>query len=231
MSYFRRLSLSVWGCAFLANGVASTPFFGQAQDPAITTKPEKDSDRKDSKAPDTTSQPAGKPTTSLNAAGINASSDYRVGVDDELMVSVWHEPELSQAVTVRPDGMITLPLLDDIKVVGMTTQELQAALTERLKSIVNEPQVTIVVKAIKSQRVFLTGAVAKQGVYPLSGTTTVLQLIAQGGGLGPFAKVRAIYVLRHENGKEIRIPVNYKKALAGKSDDVVLRSGDMVVVP
>lgn len=156
---------------------------------------------------------------------------YRIGADDELMISVWHEPELSQAVVVRPDGIITLPLLNDVRVAGMTTEELQAALTEKLKVLVNDPQVTVSVKSVKSQRVFLMGSVGKQGAYPMIGNLTVLQLIAQAGGLGPFAKTRAIYILRHDNGKEIRIPVNYKKALSGKGGDPVLQSGDMVVVP
>jgi polysaccharide biosynthesis/export protein len=156
---------------------------------------------------------------------------YRVGADDELNISVWHEPELSQSVVVRPDGMITLPLLNDVSVAGLTTEEMQALLTEKLKALVNDPQVTVSVKTVKSQRVFLMGAVGKQGVYPLAGKTTVLQLIAQGGGLGAFAKTRAIYILRHQDGKDLRIPFNYKKALAGKGDDPVLQSGDMVVVP
>ena len=156
---------------------------------------------------------------------------YRVGAEDELTISVWHEPELSQTVVVRSDGMITMPLLNDIKVVGLTPEELQALLTERLKTLVNDPQVTVTVKTVKSQRVFLMGSVGKQGVYPMSGTMTALQLIAQGGGLGPFAKVRSIYILRRVDGKDVRIPFNYKKALAGKADDPVLQSGDMVVVP
>lgn len=160
-----------------------------------------------------------------------ALAGYQIGADDELMISVWHEPELSQAVVVRPDGIITLPLLNDVKVAGMTTVELQAALTEKLKAVVNDPQVTVSVKSVKSQRVFLTGMVGKQGAYPMGGGLTVLQLIAQAGGLGPFAKTRSIYILRHENGKEIRLPFNYKKALSGKGGDVVLQSGDMVVVP
>lgn len=156
---------------------------------------------------------------------------YRVGADDELTISVWHEPELSQTVVVRPDGIITLPLLNDVKVAGMTTEELQTVLTEKLKTLVNDPQVTVSVKTVKSQRAFLMGAVGKQGVYPLSAGMTALQLIAQGGGLGPFAKSRSIYILRRQGGKDIRIPVNYKKALAGKGDDPILQSGDMVVVP
>lgn len=171
------------------------------------------------------------PPSAPGTAPAQTVPGYRVGPDDELMISVWHEPELSQSVVVRPDGMITLPLLNDVKVVGLTTAEMQALLTEKLKALVNDPQVTVSVKAVKSQRVFLMGSVGKQGVYPLSGGMTVLQLIAQGGGLGAFAKVRSIYVLRQQDGKEIRISFNYKKALTGKSEDPVLKSGDMVVVP
>lgn len=156
---------------------------------------------------------------------------YRVGVDDEMLISVWHEPEFSQTVVVRPDGMITMPLLNDIKVVGLTTEELQATLTEKLKAIVNEPQVTVVVKTIKSLKVFLVGSVVKQGMYPLTGGLTVLQLLAEGGGLGPFAKSGSIYILRDEGGKQIRIGFKYKDALKGKGNNPLLQPGDMVVVP
>jgi polysaccharide biosynthesis/export protein len=156
---------------------------------------------------------------------------YRIGPDDELGIAVWHEPELSQGVVVRPDGMITLPLLNDVHVAGLTTDELQALLTEKLKSVVNDPQVTVTVKAVKSQKVFMVGAVAKQGAYPLNGSLTVLQLIAEAGGLGPFAKSKGIYILRNENGKQVRIPFNYKKALSGQGNDPILQPGDMVVVP
>lgn len=183
----------------------------------------------------TETEPAKKdkssPPSRTDPAMTQAVVGYRIGADDELMISVWHEPELSQAVVVRPDGIITLPLLNDVRVAGMTTEELQTALTEKLKALVNDPQVTVSVKAVKSQRVFVMGAVGKQGAYPMGGGLTVLQLIAQAGGLGPFAKTRSIYILRHENGKEIRLPVNYKKALSGKGGDPVLQSGDMVVVP
>lgn len=156
---------------------------------------------------------------------------YVVGVDDELAISVWHEPEFSQVVVVRPDGMITLPLLNDIKVVGLSTEELRALLTEKLKALVNDPQVTVIVREIRSLKVFLVGSVGKQGMFPLTSGLTVLQLITLGGGLGPFAKGGSIYILRTVNGKQVRIPFNYKKALQGKGDDPRLQSGDMVVVP
>jgi polysaccharide export outer membrane protein len=144
---------------------------------------------------------------------------------------VWHEPEFSQTVEVRPDGMITLPLLNDIKIAGLSTEELRVLLTDKLKTVVNDPQVTIIVKAIRSLNVFLVGAVGKQGMYSLTSGLTVLELITQGGGLGPFAKSGSIYILRTVNGKQVRIGFNYKKAVQGKGDDPVLQSGDKVVVP
>ena len=158
-------------------------------------------------------------------------SGYRIGAADELTVSVWHEPDLSQAVVVRPDGMITLPLLNDVKVGGLTTEEMQGLLTEKLKTLVDDPQVTVIVKAIHSQKVFVAGNVAKQGVYPLEGQKTVLELLVEAGGLGPFAKTGSIYVLRDQNGKTVRMPFNYKKALSGKGSNPELMPGDMVVVP
>jgi polysaccharide biosynthesis/export protein len=156
---------------------------------------------------------------------------YRIGVEDELMISVWKEPELSQVVTVRPDGKITLPLVNDISVVGLKTNELQDVLTEKFKPFVNEPQVTVVVRMIRSRKVYIVGKAMKQGAFPLNGRTTMLELIAEAGGLTPFAKSGSIYIVRKEGGKEVHIPFNYKKALAGHSDDPVLVPGDMIIIP
>lgn len=162
---------------------------------------------------------------------IGLPNDYRIGPEDELTVSVWHEPEFSQAVVVRPDGMVTLPLINEVKVAGLTTVEMEVLLTEKLKPVVNDPQVTVIVKTVKSRKVFVVGNIAKQGVYPLGGKKTVLEIIAEAGGLGPFAKSGSIYVLRKEVDKELRIPFNYKKALSGKGTNPELMPGDMVVVP
>jgi polysaccharide biosynthesis/export protein len=178
-----------------------------------------------------TEEPAANPKAPILNSTIQPPAGYRVGTDDELMISVWHEPELSQDVVVRPDGMITLPLLNDIKIQGLTTSEVQTLLTEKMKPLVNEPQVTVIVKAIKSRKVFLVGNIARQGSYELTGTESVLQVIAEAGGLGPFAKAGSIYVLRNENGKQLRLPVNYKRALSGKGATPELLPGDMVVVP
>lgn len=175
----------------------------------------------------------GQPAKATTENSADESSGYRIGVEDELQISVWHEPELSLPVQVRPDGMITLPLVNDVSVVGLTTQELQTQLTEKLKPFVNEPQVTVIVRNIRSRKVYLVGQVAKPGPYPLNGRKTVLQLITEAGGLGQFAKSGSIYVVRNSAGKQVRLRFNYKKALAGKSDsgDTELLPGDMVVVP
>jgi polysaccharide export outer membrane protein len=165
----------------------------------------------------------------------NASVDpdaYHIGLDDQLMISVWREPELSLSVVVRPDGMITFPLLSDLHVVGLKPSELQQMLVEKLKPFLTEPQVTVIVQGIHSRKVFLVGNVGKQGAYNLEGGETVLQLLAACGGVGPFAKADSIYVLRTENKKQVRIPFQYKKAIKGQAkDDIVLQPGDVVVVP
>jgi len=183
------------------------------------------------KDPNKNGAPAPPKDAASTPAQLDPLSGYRVGPEDELTIAVWHEPELSQNVTVRPDGMITLPLLNDIKVAGLTTQEMQVLLTDKLKTVVNDPQVTVSVKAVRSKKVFLVGNVAKQGVYPLDSNKTVMELLVEAGGLGPFAKKGSIYVLRTENGKQTRIPFDYKKAVAGKGSLIELKPGDMVVVP
>jgi polysaccharide export outer membrane protein len=189
-----------------------------------------DSSEKANKAAHASTKP-GSAVDPAAGPALPPPAGYTVGVDDELLISVWHEPELSQVVVVRPDGMITLPLVNDVKVIGLSTEQLQTLMTEKLKTLVNDPQVTIVVKTIRSLKVFLVGNVGKQGMYPLTSGLTVLQLITEGAGLGPFAKSGSIYILRTANGKQIRIGFNYKKAVQGKGEDPALKSGDMVVVP
>jgi polysaccharide export outer membrane protein len=156
---------------------------------------------------------------------------YRIGIEDDLMISVWREPELSNQVVVRPDGKITMPLLNDIQVAGMRTEELQNLLTEKLKPFVNSPQVTVIVRGIRSRKVYLVGNVGHQGTFTLNDEKTVLELIAEAGGLGPFAKSGSIYILREAGGgKKVRIGFDYKKAIAGTGPNPVLQPGDLVVV-
>ena len=177
-----------------------------------------------------TATPAKSDQPDSNAGG--DPNSYRIGLADQLMISVWKEPELSMSVVVRPDGMITLPLVNDLHVVGLKPVELQQLLIEKLKPFLSEPQVTVIVQGIRSRKVFLVGNVSKQGSYPLEGGETVLQLLASSGGVGLFAKADSIYILRTENGKQVRIPFQYRKALKGKSkDDIPLQPGDVIVVP
>ncbi len=175
------------------------------------------------------STPAGTVQYSIQAVD---NATYRIGVEDELQVSVWREPELSLSVVVRPDGMISVPLLNDVPVVGLTPMQLQTLLGEKLKEFVSQPQVTIIVRGIRSRKVFLVGNVGTQGAFPLNGAKTVLELMAEAGGPGPFAKAGSIYILRTENGRQIRIPFNYKKAITGRTlNNIELQPGDIVVVP
>ncbi len=175
--------------------------------------------------------------TGSKPAAAKASVDdpqiYHIGVEDELGISVWHEPDLTTNVVVRPDGMITLPLLNDVKVIGLTTKELQDMLTDKLKDFLKEPQVTVIARQIRSRKIFLLGEVVRPGTYQLNNPKTVLQLLAEAGGPGPYAKVKSIYVIRQQQGKQVRLPFHYKKAMSGSkaSDDIVLQPGDMVVVP
>ena len=182
------------------------------------------------KAKGTKNEPDGKAAAQPSP---DDPSAYKIGVEDELQISVWHEPELSMPVQVRPDGMITLPLVNDVSAVGLTTKELQTALTEKLGAFVNEPQVTVIVKTIKSRKVFVVGQVAKPGTYVLVGKKTALQAILEAGGLGPFAKSGSIVIVRTVSGQQTRLKFNYKKAVSGKagSEDIELEPGDMIVVP
>jgi len=184
-------------------------------------------------------QPAAEPSTAQKRSDpkdgkvtpLRVADSYRIGFGDQLQISVWHEHDLSLSVVVRPDGQITIPLLNDIYVVGQTPKELAALITEKLKPYINEPQVTVSVSAIQSRKVYLIGQVTRQGSWVLNDKKSVLELITEAGGLGPFAKSNSIYVLRVVDGKETRIPFHYKKVVSGREPDVDLIPGDRVIVP
>jgi len=159
--------------------------------------------------------------------------EYSVGESDVLRVNVWKETEVSQTVVVRTDGSISMPLINDVKVAGLTPLAIQQVIAEKLKAFLTNPQVTVTVMEIHSKHAFITGEVARPGGYPLNTETTVLQLIAQAGGFTPFAKKGEIVVLRSENGKQERLKFKYKEVISGKKTDqnISLRPGDTVVVP
>jgi polysaccharide export outer membrane protein len=164
---------------------------------------------------------------------VNLSPEYIVGESDVLHVNVWKEPEVSQTVTVRTDGNISLPLINEVKVSGMTPLQIQIMIAEKLKAYLTNPQVTVTVTEIRSKRAFITGEVARPGGYSLNAETTVLQLIAEAGGFTTFAKRDAIVILRLENGMQQKLAFKYKDVVQGKnaSQNIALRPGDTVVVP
>ncbi len=159
------------------------------------------------------------------------SPDYVIGPQDGLNISVWKDPTLSGSVEVRPDGMITLPLLGDVKAVGFTPTQFAADLTERLKKFVVDPLVTVSVVAIKSKQIFFTGEI-RIGEMPYNPNITILQAIISDGGPTAFANKKKIYILRTVKGKQVKIPFNYVKAVkTGDQQGVTLLPGDTIVVP
>ena len=171
------------------------------------------------------SDPVKKPATD--------NPNYLIGAQDVLDISVWKEPELTRAVPVRPDGKISMPLLNDVQAAGLTPIQLAANITAGLKKFVTDPQVTIIVTQINSQRVYILGEVTRAGAYPLLPNMTVLQALSHGGSFTQFANLKKIYVLRVENGKQEKHSFNYKDVVAGKAADqnIFLKAGDTIVVP
>jgi polysaccharide export outer membrane protein len=160
-----------------------------------------------------------------------ADASYRIGPQDVVRIDVWKETEISRSVPVRPDGKISLPLLNDVQAAGLTAMELANSITEGLKKFINSPQVTVTVTEINSRRVYVTGEVTRPGAYPLLPNMTALQALTSGGGFTQFANLKKIYVLRNENGKQVKHPFNYKDVVNGKADDFPLQPGDTIVVP
>jgi polysaccharide export outer membrane protein len=167
------------------------------------------------------------------AAATHAPTDqeYRIGPQDVLQIDVWKEPEITRTIPVRPDGKISLPLLHDIQAAGLTAMQLATNIRDGLTKYLNNPQVTVTVTQINSRRVFVTGEVTKSGSLALLPGMTVLQALASSGGFTQFAKEKGIYILRSENGKQVKVPYNYKDVLKGIKDDVALQAGDVIVVP
>jgi polysaccharide export outer membrane protein len=161
-----------------------------------------------------------------------ASTDYIIGADDNLHISVWKEPDLSETLPVRPDGKISMPLLNDVPAAGLTPLQLKDSITEKLKKFIADPRVTVVVTAMNSQRIFVTGEVVHTGPMVLMPHMTVLQALAQ-AGFTQFANPKAIYLLRTENGKPVKRPFNYKEVVKGNHEEqnVALKPGDTIVVP
>jgi polysaccharide biosynthesis/export protein len=205
----KAMKLAVW----MGMGLLSSAVLAQSGDAAKNEEAKSDK-------PAATAQDTGAP------------SDYVIGADDTLRISVWKEPELSEILPVRPDGKISMPLLNDIPAAGLTPLQLKDSITEKLKKFIADPRVTVVVTAMNSQRVFVSGEVLHSGPIPLLPHMTVLQALSQ-AGFTQFANLKGIYLLRTENGKQEKIPFNYKEVIKGNhpEQNIMLKPGDTVVVP
>jgi polysaccharide export outer membrane protein len=162
-----------------------------------------------------------------------ADPNYVIGPQDVIDISVWKEPDLSRTVPVRPDGKISLPLLNDVQAAGLTPSQLASQLTTNLEKYLTGPQVTVMVAQINSKRIYILGEVNHAGLLNLLPDMTVLQALSNAGGFTPFANSKKIYVLRQRNGKQDKIFVNYKDVITGKdpAQNIILQAGDTVVVP
>ena len=172
--------------------------------------------------------PAGVPAPVLAAI-----PDYLIGAEDVLAIVFWRDKEMSTEVAVRPDGKITLPLLNEIRAAGLTPAQLKDLLVEESKKFVEDPNVTVVVKQINSRRVFITGEVGKPGPYPLMAPTTVMQMLVVAGGLRDYAHSEKIAIMRTENGKPTSYRFNYKEFVKNKNlkQNIDLKPGDTIIVP
>jgi polysaccharide export outer membrane protein len=181
------------------------------------------------------------PKAGETAAGVKSGmigrgvpDDYVIGAGDVLAVNVWKEPDASvPSAVVRPDGKISMPLLKEVSVVGLTPKQVEKQISDQLAQFITGADVTIVVAGIHSKKVYLAGAVRKEGPIPYSYQMTVMQALSEGGGLSDYAKRAKIYILRNENGRQFRLPFDYNAVLKGERMElnIILQPGDTVVVP
>ena len=186
----------------------------------------------DTRPVDGAQTPPSQTAATPHAQAADVSPDYVIGPSDSLEVNVWKEPTISGTFPVRPDGMISLALVGDLKASGLTPAHLSGEITERLRKFINDPSVTVAVLGVNSKHVFMLGEISKPGELPLLPGLTPLQAIASAGGLTPFANSKHIYILRTVAGKQQKIPFDYKKAVKdGNLQGVTLVAGDTIVVP
>jgi len=173
------------------------------------------------------------------ASGAPTSADkphddsFVIGNDDVLAINVWKEPDISRSIPVRSDGKISLPLVGEVQAAGLTPLKLEKDIAEKLKSFISEPEVTVMVQQVNSQKFNILGQVNKPGSYVIANSLTVLDALALAGGFRDFAKKKSIYVLRHGASGEVRLPFNYKEVSEGKNmaQNVKLQPGDTIIVP
>jgi polysaccharide export outer membrane protein len=213
--------------ASLAQGIAPPP----APRPATQAQTAPPQPQSAPQAPPTAKPAATMPK--VVGPTVAVEPGFTIGPEDVLGIVVWREQEVSSDVTVRPDGMITLPLVRDVKAAGLTPIELADLLQQALREFITEPTVTVLVRQMNSRKVFITGEVAKPGAYPLASSMSVMQLIAVAGGLTEFAESKSISVMRSESGQTKTFSFDYKNVANGKKpgQNIALKPGDTVVVP
>jgi polysaccharide export outer membrane protein len=186
-------------------------------------------------APPAASPAASKPAQNFEASATKAHDDsFVIGNDDVLAINVWKEPDVSRSIPVRSDGKISLPLVGEVQATGRTPLKLEQEIAARLKNYIAEPEVTVIVQQINSQKFNVLGMVNKPGSYMISNSATVLDAIALAGGFRDFAKQKSIYVLRQNaDGSQTRLPFNYKEVVKGKNpaQNIKLQPRDTIVVP
>jgi polysaccharide export outer membrane protein len=173
-----------------------------------------------------------EPNVSVTTGSVFAGPSYEIGPNDMLHIAVWKEPDLTATGPVRSDGMISIPLLNDVQAAGLTPMQLSALLTQKLKRYVTAPRVTVVVTQANSHRIYVVGEVLRSGPIPLSHDMTALQALAT-AGFTQFANTKRIYILRADNGKAQKLPFNYKQVIRGEAmaQNILLKPGDTIVVP
>lgn len=213
------------GTAPAAKGPAAKASAPSAASPSAAQSP------KPVAEPAAPSEPAADQATAPNRG---VPDDYVIGSGDTLQISVWKEPEASvPTATVRPDGKITVPLIKEVQVAGLTPPQAEQIITDRLSKFITDPNVTVVVATINSKKVYIVGAARKEGPLPYTYGMTVLQALSEAGGLTDYAKRKKIYILRTENGREYQLDFNYDEVVKGQSmeQNIVLMPGDTVVIP
>lgn len=220
-------------CSRLTVALVTISVAGFAQVPQKPVVPEPSSQPvSSSPAPAAGQQPAvSTPAAGASTGGPTDPNRYVIGAEDSLQITVWKEPTLSGTVPVRPDGMISLVLVGDLRAAGLTPMALSADISQRLKKYIQDPVVTVVVLGVNSQRIFMVGEVGHVGPVMMTPGMTVLQAIVTAGGLSQFANSKRIYILRTVDGKQQKLPFNYKLALKGENQGVSLLPGDTIVVP
>lgn len=186
--------------------------------------------------PPATGVPAGAEPAAQKTAPLDRGvpNDYQIGAGDVLQISVWKEPDASvPSVVVRPDGRISMPMLKDVAVIGMTPAQAEVAITNQLVKFISAADVTVIVKEINSKKIYVVGGVKKEGPIPYTYRMTILQALSEAGGLSDYAKRKKIYVLRHESGRDYQLPFDYDAALRGEHMElnIPMLPGDTLVVP